>query len=112
MSVEIISKGEVLTALLSGEIDHHTAAKTRQEIDTATALNMPSLLVLDFSAVSFMDSSGIGLVLGRYAKLRETGGKLHLANLPPNIYRLMKLGGMDRIATMDTPKEKEKINGK
>ena len=65
MPVKITVSGEVVTAFLDGEIDHHTASVIRNEIDAAVEKNMPTLLVLDFRDVSFMDSSGIGLVLGR-----------------------------------------------
>ena len=75
MAVEINAKGEVLTAYLKGELDHHSAAQMRTEIDLAIERNMPELLVLDFSGVSFMDSSGIGLVMGRYRILSRRGAK-------------------------------------
>ena len=107
MSVEIISKGEVLTAFLSGELDHHSAAEMRKEIDEAAERNMPSLLGLDFSGITFMDSSGIGLVMGRYAKISRFGGKIHIANPSPAIYKVMKIGGLSRLATIDSPQEKE-----
>lgn len=106
MSVELINKGEVLTALLSEEIDHHSAKGIREKIDAALELNNPKLLVLDFSGVTFMDSSGIGLVMGRYAKLSKSGGGIHLTNMPFYIRKLMTLGGIEKIATMD----KERIN--
>ena len=66
MSVEIRTNGETVTAYLSGELDHHSAKEMREAIDNAVELNMPSRLVLNFKNVSFMDSSGIGLVMGRY----------------------------------------------
>lgn len=101
MSTEISVKGDVLTAFLSGEIDHHSASDMRSIIDGAIDINMPSLLVLDFAKVTFMDSSGIGLVMGRYGKLSKTGAKLHISNMPINIYKVMKLAGLDRLASMD-----------
>ena len=63
MSVKISVKGEVVTAYLSGELDHHSAREMREAIDSAIELNIPELLVLDFSGIGFMDSSGIGLVM-------------------------------------------------
>lgn len=101
MAVEINVKGEVLTAYLKGELDHHTAAEMRAEIDNAIELNMPELLVLDFSGVSFMDSSGIGLVMGRYRNLVRRGAKLHISGASPQIYKVMKLAGLERLATLD-----------
>lgn len=109
MSVEISVKGEVTTAYISGEIDHHSAAVIRADIDNAVELNMPSLLVLDFTGVSFMDSSGIGLVMGRYRNLSRRGAKLHITGVSPQIYKVMKLSGIEKLSTIDEPKCKEKI---
>ena len=101
MSVEIKVKGDVMTAYISGEIDHHTAAGIRESIDNAIELNMPSLLALDFGGVSFMDSSGIGLVMGRYRNVSKHGAKLHISSASPQIYKVMKLAGLERLATLD-----------
>ena len=77
MSVSINAKGELLTVMLEGEIDHHTAKTIREQIDEAIEFNMPSLLILDFGRVSFMDRSGIELVMGRYRKLQKKCGKVY-----------------------------------
>lgn len=101
MSVEIKVTGEVVTAYLKGEIDHHTAREMREAIDGAIELNMPSLLMLDFSLVSFMDSSGIGLVMGRYRNLLKSGAELHITGVSPNIYKVMRLAGLEKLAKFD-----------
>lgn len=101
MSVKISVKGEVVTAYLAGELDHHSAAEMREAIDSAIELNMPELLVLDFSGIGFMDSSGIGLVMGRYRNLQRTGAELHITGTSPQITKVMKLAGIERLAKMD-----------
>lgn len=101
MSVEISVNGEVTTAYLSGEIDHHSATAIREKIDVAAERNMPSLLVLDFTGVNFMDSSGIGLVMGRYRNIVRRGAKLHITGTSPQIYKVMKLSGIEKLATID-----------
>ena len=93
--------GEVITVYLSGEIDHNLAKGMREEIDKAIEYGMPSLLILDFSDVTFMDSSGIGLVMGRYRLLQKTGATLNLVNLPENIFKIMKLAGIERLASLE-----------
>ncbi len=98
MSVRIVVKGEVVTACLEGEIDHHSAAEMRQEIDQSVADHHPTLLVLDFKNISFMDSSGIGLVMGRYKTVSEIGGELAIINTSPQIGKVMRLAGMERLA--------------
>ena len=101
MSVEINVTGEVVTAYLSGELDHHTAKNMRECIDSAVELNSPTLLVLDFSGVSFMDSSGIGLVMGRYRNLQNKGIALHISGASPTIYKVMKLAGIEKLAKLE-----------
>lgn len=101
MSLNIKAKGEVVTVYLIGEIDHHSAKAIREQIDAAIEFNMPSLLILDFGGVSFMDSSGIGLVMGRYRNLQKNGAALNIINLPSNIYKVMKLSGIEKLAKIE-----------
>lgn len=82
MSVKIINEDNKVIALLSGEIDHHNAKSLRQDIDFSLRENQPEELIMDFSEVGFMDSSGIGLVMGRYKLMQEIGGNLVVRNLP------------------------------
>lgn len=87
-----------LYAFLDGEIDHHSAAGIRTDIDLNITLYKPKALFLDFSAVTFMDSSGIGLVMGRYKKMQEIEGKVHIQNPPNHIRRVMLLSGVNKLA--------------
>lgn len=99
-TVEKTSECE-LTARLAGDIDHHSVAAMRDEIDDAIERDRPSLLVLDFGAVTFMDSSGIGLVMGRYKLMDEIGGKISITNVPPQMRKVMRISGIDRLAAID-----------
>lgn len=101
MSVKFEVNGEVMVAYLSGDIDHHTARPIREQIDDEADKNMPSLLVLDFKDVSFMDSSGIGLVMGRYRLLSPRGCELAVTNPSPQIYKVMNLAGLGRLAKIE-----------
>ena len=107
MAVNLISNGEVVTACLDGEIDHHTAADMREKIDETVREKRPTLLVLDFKNVSFMDSSGIGLVMGRYKAVSDVGGELAITNTSKQIGKVMKLAGMERLAKIN---QEVKIN--
>ncbi len=102
MAVEFKGDREFLIAYLHGEIDHHTAGEMRREIDRAIDLHMPSSLTLDFSGITFMDSSGIGLVMGRYRNLAKTGAQLRVAGTSPQIYKMMKLAGIEKLATLES----------
>ena len=66
---------DILIVSLCGEIDHHSAASVRREIDESMNAFRAKNLILDYSAVSFMDSSGIGMIMGRYKKIKALGGK-------------------------------------
>ena len=83
-----------LTVFLSGEIDHHAAAFLRMQIDHQIGLNRPELLCLDFRRVGLMDSSGIGLILGRYRKMGGSGGSVELSGLSPRLKTTVKLAGL------------------
>ena len=101
MPVQIYISEDCITACLSGEIDHHSAKPIRAEIDEFTERVMPAELVLDFRDVSFMDSSGIGLVMGRYKLMQELGGTLRVTNLSAHIKKVMKLAGLDRLSVIE-----------
>ncbi len=89
--------GEI-TAWLDGEIDHHAASGIREQIDEAVDRLRPQVLTLDFRNVTFMDSSGIGLVMGRYRLIQETGGRLVIRHTSQHIRKVMRLAGIDRLA--------------
>ncbi len=97
MSVKIEVGQKYVRALLEGEIDHHSAAFIRKNIDRTVAKKKPELLILDFSAVSFMDSSGVGLVMGRYKLMNSMGAEIRVENLSPGAYKIMRLAGIDRL---------------
>ena len=82
---------------LRGEIDHHSAAAIRGAIDDMIRAKRPSHLIIDMSAVDFMDSSGLGLIMGRYAVMKELGGGVTVSDPNPATEKIMSLAGMERI---------------
>lgn len=95
MPVKTDYRDDTLTAWLQGDIDHHSAAAMRESIDKAVEGCLPKRLILDFSGVSFMDSSGVGLVMGRYRLIRSVGGSLTVSGASPRIQAMMKMAGLD-----------------
>ncbi len=93
--VTFSSAGEILVAYLSGEIDHHSAQMMRQLIDGELSARMPSRLVMDMGGVTFMDSSGIGLILGRARRMQATEGSLAVQQAPDQIKKMLDLARVD-----------------
>lgn len=86
-----------LTVTIHGEIDHHGAVAMRADIDKIICEQRPDCLVIDLSSVEFMDSSGLGLIMGRYSLMSKLGGGTVLRNPNASIAKILKLAGMDRI---------------
>ena len=95
--------GSILSIHVRGEIDHHTASAIRQGIDTTLFEKRPTKLILDLSAVSFMDSSGLGLIMGRYSVMKELGGEMVVWNPSPETRAILALAGMERLVRIDYP---------
>lgn len=99
-SVELFHTEDRLIAKLTGDIDHHAAGTLREQIDLAIERIHPPEILLDFGGVSFMDSSGIGLVMGRYRAASEYGARLIVDQIPPGIFKVMRLAGLDKLAQL------------
>ena len=85
MQLELTREAGRLTAHLIGDLDHHAASPIRQQIDAAVLSCRCTHLILDLSRLSFMDSSGIGLIMGRYRMMTAAGGTLRVENAPPRV---------------------------
>ena len=95
------SEKDSLTAYIGGDIDHHTSVQIRQTIDSEISRLMPSVLRLDFRDVNFMDSSGVGLVMGRYKTALVYGCEVIVTAMPPKVEKIMKMSGLGKIITFE-----------
>ena len=86
-----------LTLCPRGEIDHHTARAIREEIDRQLLAHKPSCFILSLSGIHFMDSSGLGLILGRLAVCRRIGCPMHLTGAGERMLRIFAMAGLERI---------------
>lgn len=86
-----------LVVILMGELDHHSAEEVRVKIDDRVDRNNISNLILDFSGVTFMDSSGIGVIIGRYKKMSLRKGEISIVAINRNIKRVFELSGIFKI---------------
>ena len=97
MAIKIEKRENALVASLEGDIDHHSAKLMRESIDKAVEKTKPKLLKLDFSDVKFMDSSGIGLIIGRYKLMKILKGDLQIINVPQRINKIIMLSGLYKL---------------
>lgn len=105
MGVKIISQDNVMIASLDGEIDHHTAKDIRENIDFEVNMRHPKLLILDFQKIQFMDSSGIGLIMGRYKIMKTLSGKLKVTNASAYMNKIIRLSGLGALGVLDEGSE-------
>lgn len=98
--IDYKTKNGATIVYLSGEIDHHSSDLLRREIDEIIKKTEPERIFLDFSDVTFCDSSGIALVLGRYRLMNAVGGKVTLCSLPKFAENIFVLAGIDRFVSI------------
>ena len=107
------SESASLKITLRGEIDHHSAVAVRSSIDEKLYEYRPRHAVMDLSRIDFMDSSGLGLIMGRYALMQKLGGDFLISEPNERVMRIFELAGMGRIIKVeknDRKKEEEEKN--
>ncbi len=106
MEMKLIGEKKTLLIKITGELDHHIATKIKEEADklmlTTNAINV----IFDFSEMTFMDSSGIGTIMGRYKKSRALGGKTIAYGVNSDTLRIIKMSGMDKVIKLTSNLEK------
>jgi len=106
MGLQTEIKGSALVAQLDCEIDHHSAERLRIQIDAAFEKSSCRHIIFDFSQVGFMDSSGIGMIIGRYKNAEKRGGRMAIAGMSDEMGRLFTISGLAKIiARADTVDE-------
>lgn len=100
MEVLTRTNGREMTLAIQGELDHHGAHGVMQQIDYALDAGLPLALTLDFSGVSFMDSSGIAVVLRAHRRMTALGGSLVVAGVPAQAKKVFDAAGVPRFVTM------------
>ena len=98
--METTYENNVLTAYIKGEIDHDSATRIRSTVDAMAQSLRPQQLCLDFGGVSFMDSSGVGLVMGRYRQMKLLGGVLRVKNYSDSISRIFTMSGLGSLGVL------------
>lgn len=110
MRLKLEVENNILVVYLDGELDHHSAEEVREDIDTAIDSKNIKNLVFELSNMKFMDSSGIGVVIGRYKKISSIGGKVGVVISNPHIDRIFQMAGIYKIIHKYSTKEEALAN--
>lgn len=97
MNVRLEYASGTLIAKISGEIDHHTSEQLRETLDNELTNRSIKNLILDFDRVTFMDSSGIGMIVGRYKKVNALGGKMMIIRQSSRVDKILELSGIKNL---------------
>ncbi|WP_033828499.1 anti-sigma F factor antagonist [Bacillus andreraoultii] len=95
----------ILVVRLSGELDHHTADTVRDQVSQAMEEGEVKYLIVNLESLTFMDSSGLGVILGRYKQIKQINGEMIVCSVPPSIERLFNMSGLFKIVHIDPTEE-------
>jgi stage II sporulation protein AA (anti-sigma F factor antagonist) len=102
--------GNQLIIRLEGELDHHYASRIRQAADAAVAAGDIRRIIFDFTRVGFMDSSGIGVIMGRYKLMQSVGGSVAAFGFSPMLDKLISMSGITKLISVYST-EQEALRG-
>lgn len=97
MELKLFKKGTTLIIKIMEDMDHHSAQYLRQKIDSEITKSTVKNIIFDFSNVNFMDSSGIGVVVGRYKNIQKLNGKAAIVNANSKIMQIFEMSGVLKI---------------
>ncbi len=101
LNLQISRKQDKLIVGIKGEIDHHNSSVIRQSVDIEIKSGGIRHLVFDFSALEFMDSSGIGILMGRYKLMEALGGRVTVRGACTSIDKILRLSGLEKIINIE-----------
>ena len=101
MEMRYKTENRQLTITLTGELDHHAAKGLMESIDRCMEQNLPTRTLLDLGGITFMDSSGIAVLLRARRQLGHNGGVLRVANIPAQARRVLDAAGIGRLISLE-----------
>jgi len=101
MKTEYIKKDKLLYLKITEEIDHHSCEKIKKRADYEIQIHIPKKVIFDFENVNFMDSSGIGMIIGRYKLISMFGGKTSMINVKPAIKKVFEMSGILKLIPIE-----------
>lgn len=100
MDIKYDNENKILVIKLLEEIDHHSCEYIRRRSDFEISRYKPKKVIIDLQEVSFMDSSGIGMILGRYKQVIRNNGQMGVVNVCPNVKRIFEMSGIFKIISL------------
>ena len=97
MGLDLRRTGNIMIIKVCGEFDLAEADNCRRQIDEKVRAEGVKELLFDLEKVSFIDSSGLGVILGRYRKTKEKEGSVAISNVDPRILKILELSGITRL---------------
>lgn len=110
MKVNHFIEDKTLIFEITEEVDHHIAEKIRKRADYEIQRFMPKKVIFDFRRVNFMDSAGIGLIIGRYKQTEAYGGKLEMTNVSEKLRKIFEMSGILKIIEITDNENIKKIS--
>lgn len=101
LGIDLEIKGNVLCVRLQGELDHHTSGQLREQVETALDQHRIKHILLNLEQLTFMDSSGLGVILGRYKRIKNADGEMVVCAISPSMKRLFEMSGMFKIIRLE-----------
>jgi stage II sporulation protein AA (anti-sigma F factor antagonist) len=111
LNFECVSHEDELVISLYGTVDHHTLRDVREKLDSAIFRCRAKTVILDLGGVEFMDSAGLGLIMGRYTRITDLGGKLVLREVSGEILKILRLAGLDKFIPIEKNEKKTAMKG-
>ncbi|WP_078545934.1 anti-sigma F factor antagonist [Litchfieldia alkalitelluris] len=105
LAIELEVKHTVLCIRLTGELDHHTAEELRLKVTNVLESREINHILLNLENLSFMDSSGLGVILGRYKQVKNNGGEMVVCSISPAVKRLFDMSGLFKIIRLETDED-------
>ncbi len=102
LTIDLEVKEDVLCLRLGGELDHHTAEKLRKAVSKTLAVHHIQHMVLNLEHLEFMDSSGLGVILGRYKEISQMHGEMVVCAISPPVKRLFEMSGLFKIIRLES----------
>ncbi len=95
--ISFTKEDRALVVKIDGDIDHHTSIEMKDKIDDAYKKMRAKNIIFDFTSVSFMDSSGIGMVIGRYKNAKQQGGQVFVINVNSHLSKIFEISGLPKL---------------